>query len=244
MTAESLELLQKDGFQPAVILESSPGNFQCLLTIPKLRSGFDRDVGNRLTERLNRLYGDKKLSGCVHPHRAPGFQNRKPKHRREDGGFPQVQLLYAERRECSKALELARHIDREYADAAKAQRERPRAVSSGRPGDPVTAYYAHLDNIRKHLTIDDYSRVDAMIALRMRSNGHSRTDVAEAVRLCAPTIREAQAGRNWQRYAERTADYAFGMAGDVDLMKNERYRELWRRIEGIGEQDTPRARMR
>ena len=183
------------------------------------------------------------------PHRAPGFENRKPKHRREDGSFPQVQLLYAERRECSWALELARQIDREYADAAKAQRERPRAVSIGRPGDPVAAYYAHLDNIRKHLAIEDYSRVDAMIALRMRSNGHSRADVAEAVRVCAPTIREAEkagAGRNWQRYAERTADYAFGMAGDVDLMKNERYKELWRKIEGIGEQEKeqPRLRMR
>lgn len=244
MTAESLERLQKDGFQPAVILESSPENYQCLLSILKLHTGFDRDVGNRLTERLNRLYGDKNLFGCIHPHRAPGFENRKPKHRQEDGCFPQVQLLYAERRGCAKALELARNIDREYADAAKAQRERPRAVSSGRPGDPVTAYYAHLDNIRKHLTIDDYSRVDAMIALRMRSNGHSRTDVAEAVRACAPTIREAQAGRNWPRYAERTADYAFGMAGDVDLMKNERYRELWRRIEGIGEQEREQSRQR
>ena len=244
MTAASLEKLQKDGFMPAVILESSPGNFQCLLTIPKLRSGFDRDVGNRLTERLNRLYGDKKLSGCIHPHRAPGFENRKPKHRREDGGFPQVRLLYAERRECSRALELARQIDHEYAEAAKEQRERPRAVFSGRPGDPAAAYYAHLDNIRKHLDIDDYSRVDAMIALRMRSNGHSRADVAEAVRICAPTIREAQAGRNWQRYAERTAEYAFGMAGDVDLAKNDRYRELWRRIEGIGEPNQQRPTMR
>ena len=52
---------------------------------------------------------------------------------------------------------------------------------------------------------------------------------------------------NWQRYAERTADYAFGMAGDVDMAKNERYRELWRGIEGIAQeerQDTPRMRMR
>ena len=244
MTAESLERLRQDDFAPAVILESSPGNFQCILTIPKLRSGFDRDVGNRLTERFNRLYGDKKLSGCIHPHRAPGFKNRKPKHRREDGSFPQVHLLFAERRECCKALELARQIDREYAYAAKARQERPRVVSSGRPGDPVAAYYAHLDNIRKHLAIDDYSRVDAMIALRMRSNGHNRSDVAETVRVCAPTIRDAHAGRNWQRYAERTADYAFGTAGDVDMAKNERYRELWRKIEGMVEQEREESRVR
>ena len=47
------------------------------------------------------------MCGCIHPHRAPGFENRKPKHRREDGSFPEVKLLVAEKRECRKALELA-----------------------------------------------------------------------------------------------------------------------------------------
>lgn len=157
-----------------------------------------------------------------------------------------MKLLFAERRECAKALELTRQIEREYAAAAQAQRQRPHAASSGRPGDPVAAYYAHLENIRRHLDIDDYSRVDAMIALRMRSNGHSRESVADAVRACAPTIRDGKAGRNWQRYAERTVDYAFGVAGDMDLAKNERYRELWQRIEGVEEKtrETRGMRMR
>lgn len=65
MTRESLKRLQEDGFRPAVVLESSPGNYQCLLTIPKL--GTEWDVGNRITERLNREYGDKKLCSCIHP---------------------------------------------------------------------------------------------------------------------------------------------------------------------------------
>ena len=234
MTRDSLQRLQEDGFRPAVVLESSPGNYQCLLTIPKLGTEFDRDVGNRITERLNREYGDKKLCGCIHPHRAPGFENRKPKHRREDNGYPQVKLLFAERRECGKALALARRIDREYAEAAEKRKAESRTfpMPDVRPGDPAAAYYAHLENIRRHLSIEDYSRVDAMIALRLRSNGHSRKSVAETIRACAPTIRDSQAGRNWQRYAERTADYAFGPAGDRDMERNERYRELWRRVEG------------
>lgn len=246
MTAESLKKLKEDDFSPAVILESSPGNYQCVLTIPKLKTGFDRDVGNRVTERLNRLYGDKTLSGCIHPHRAPGFENRKPKHKRDGGGYPQVRLLFAEQRECEASLALTRMIDREYAESAMKKKTHPLAVvpSSARPGDPVSAYYAHLENIRKHLTIEDYSRVDAMIALRMRSTGHSRSDVAEAVRACAPSIREAQTRRDWQRYAERTADYAFGMAGDVALEKNDRYKDLWRRVEGIEDQSQPSIRMR
>ena len=244
MTRDSLKKFQEDGFQPAVVLESSPGNYQCLLTIPKLNTEFDRDVGNRITERLNREYGDKKLSGCIHPHRAPGFENRKPKHPRQDGGYPHVKLLFAERRECGKALALTRAINREYAKAAQERRAQPRAILTARPGDPANAYYSHLDNIRPHLTIEDYSRVDAMIALRMRANGHSREAVEDTIRTCAPTIRTVQTGRNWQRYAERTVDYAFGPTGDRDLARNERYMELWRKVEGIEETERRHTRTR
>lgn len=238
MTRDSVIKFQEDGFRPAVILESSPGSYQCLLTIPKLGTAFDQDVGNRITERLNREYGDPTLSG-IHPHCAPGFENRQPEQRRGDGGYPQVKLLFAERRECGKALTLARWIDHEYAEAAEKRKAERQALQKPgfQPGDPARAYYAHLDAVRSHLSIDDSSRVDAMIALRMRANGHSREAVAEAIQACAPTIRDSRAQwRNWQRYAERTADYAFGIAGDMDLMRNERFRDMWRRAEGVKEE--------
>lgn len=248
MTRESLEKLYVDGFRPAVVLESSPGNYQCVLTIPKLQSPHNRDVGNRITERLNKQYGDPKLSGCIHPHRAPGFGNLKPKHRREDGSFPKVKLLQAEKRECAKAQELARQIEREYAVAEVQRRQtQPLPVPAhAHPGDSTAAYYAHYENIRQHLALEDFSRVDAMIALRLRATGHSQQAVAEAVRQCAPTIREKNEGRDWQRYAERTAAYAFSMAGDAALAKNERYLEHWQKIEGAHEarQETLRLRLR
>lgn len=47
-------------------------------------------------------------------HGATGFENRKPKHTREDGGHPQVKLLFAQRRQCGKALALARRIDHNH----------------------------------------------------------------------------------------------------------------------------------
>jgi len=244
MTRESMERLYADGFRPAVVLESSPDNYQCVLTIPKLQSPHDRDVGNRITERLNRLYGDKKLSGCIHPHRAPGFGNLKPKHRREDGSFPKVRLLKAEKRECGKAQELARQIAREYAAAQGPRQTRPPIAM--RPGNASAAYYAHYENIRQHLNVEDFSRVDAMIALRLRATGHNREAALDAVRQCGPTIRERNEGRDWQRYAERTADYAFGVAGDVALAKNGRYLEHWQKIEEIqkARHESPRVRLR
>ena len=157
-----------------------------------------------------------------------------------------MKLLFAECRECGKALALARRIDHEYAEDAEKRKTERRTfpLPNFRPGDPAAAYYAHLDNIRRHLSIEDYSRVDAMIALRLRSNGHSREAVAETIRACAPTIRDSEKGRNWQRYAERTADYAFGPAGDRDLERNERYRELWRKIEGMEGKRQKLSRMR
>ena len=95
-----------------------------------------------------------------------------------------MKLLFAERRECGKALALARRIDHEYAEETEKRKAERRTfpMPDFWPGDPASAYYAHLENIRRHLTIEDYSRVDAMIALRLRSNGHSRENVEETIR--------------------------------------------------------------
>ena len=70
--------------------------------------------------------------------------------------------------------------------------------------------------------------------------------MTEGLRQCAPTIREKNEGRDWQRYAERTAAYAFSVAGDVALAKHERYGEHWRKIEGFAARgkEQPRLRMR
>ncbi len=246
MNRESLERLKRDGYAPAIILESSPENYQCILTIPKLGTELDREIANKLTMILNKQYGDKKLCGCIHPHRAPGFQNRKPRHQLQDGTFPKVKLLTAQRMECPKAFALSQKIYTEFMATTNKRQQRMPIISERKPGNAQAAYHAHLENIRRHLACEDYSRVDAMIALRMRANGHSREAIMETIEACAPTIRDGQTnGRNWQKYAERTADYAFGPAGDRDLVRNEQYQEWWRRIEqGMEPKNGTRKRMR
>jgi hypothetical protein len=81
------------------------------------------------------------------------------------------------------------------------------------PGDPFAAYTAHRKAILKENAGQDASRIDALVALRMRSDGHSRDSVVEAIRQAAPAA-HAQ-GRDRERYAERAAAYAFGIAGDM-----------------------------
>ena len=47
-----------DAYKPAAVLESSPGNYQCILTFSKARTPFDREIANRLTRALNQKYGE------------------------------------------------------------------------------------------------------------------------------------------------------------------------------------------
>ncbi len=73
--------------------------------------------------------------------------------------------------------------------------------------------------------------------------------MTEALLQCARTIRQGdpkRETRDWHRYAERTAAYAFGVAGDVALAKNERLLEHWRKTEGVvsvQQEEPPRLRM-
>ena len=198
MNREKLERFIRDGYQPAAVLESSPGNYKAIITVPKLGTPHDKDVGNRLSDALNREYGDPKLSGAIHPHRAPGYENRKPKHQREDGSYPEVRLFKAERRECVKALALSSRIDAEY--QRQASQKAIEATQMVRPPQSMTktskalseAYSRHYRDVlnRQQGGEVDLSRVDSMIAVRMRVTGHDQSDIEGVIRQCAPATRQ------------------------------------------------------
>jgi hypothetical protein len=230
-----------DGYQPAAVLESSPGNYQAIITVPKLGTVHDKDVGNRLSDALNREYGDPKLSGAIHPHRAPGYENRKPKHQREDGSYPEVRLLKAERRECVKALALSSQIDAEYQRQAALKAQQPER-SKAKPalelaaasGSAIDAYQRHYRDVLKRQRGGevDLSRVDSMIAVRMRVTGHDQAAIEGAIRQCAPATRQKDEGRDWNDYAQRTARYAYSAAGDRQAAELGKYRQQWEKLEG------------
>lgn len=241
MNREKLERLIRDGYRPAVVLESSPGNYQAIITVPKLGTAHDKDVGNRLSDALNREYGDPKLSGAIHPHRAPGYENRKPKHQREDGSYPEVRLLKAERRECVKALALSSQIDAEYQRQASLKAQQPER-SKAKPalelaaasGSAIDAYQRHYRDVIKRQRGGevDLSRVDSMIAVRMRVTGHDQAAIEGAIRQCAPATRQKGEGRDWNDYAQRTARYAYSAAGDRQAAELGKYRQQWEKLEG------------
>lgn len=237
----SLRRFLSDGYRPAVILESSPGKLQAILNVPKLGRQDDQLVGNRLIAALNKQYGDPKLQACIHPHRAPGFENRKwepgapaPKYQRPDGTFPAVELRHAVACTCDRAYALSCVVARQLEEEIRmAQAQRPR-VSAAAPASLLRSVYeAHYRDIVARLKDQpiDLSRVDSMVAVRLRATGREQADIADILELCAPAIRSTDEGRNWHDYAQRTARYAFGPDGTRMLAKISRYRDQFMQLE-------------
>lgn len=246
LTKDSLQQLLKDGYKPAIILESSPGNFQVILNISKISDEFDRDVSNKLMVDLNTQYGDPKIQGAIHPHRIPGTHNTKEKHKREDGTFPQVRFLYAEAVDCRKSYAQSFEIHKMLSQAKKTmlearQKEQEKKLQEhgeARLLSPVDAYNAHAKNIMQHAGaggITNWNRIDSMIAVRMHVTGYSRTDIQEAIEHAASTIRpeEDKNKHKWPNYAKQTATFPDSPRGQMQIHEfGSKYHDHWLRIEG------------
>jgi hypothetical protein len=78
----------------------------------------------------------------------------------------------------------------------------------------------------------DASRIDSMVAVRMRVTGHSRAAIARAIEAGAPA--RGARHHNWSDYARRTVGYAFSLTGDRKAAELAGYRSHWLAIEGNG----------
>lgn len=112
LTADGLATIKARGYAPAAVLETSPGNHQAVLKLPK--SAADKEAVNRWFKDLNRDLGDAKITGLTHPFRLAGFENRKDKHQQPDGRFPFVRLVEAVNRACARSVAIVRSYARQH----------------------------------------------------------------------------------------------------------------------------------
>lgn len=234
--------LISQGYKPAVIIESSPANYQAIITIPKLGTDFDREIGNKIVVKLNQEFGDPKLTGEIHAHRAPGFDNKKLKHRRPDGTFPEVRLIEAKGGECDKTRQLALEIKSELEKLNKDKEVNlDFVVSAPENANTVRAYKAHFrDVVRLQKKAGnekiDASRVDYMVCMRLRATGHSAEAIEKVLITAAQEARKtlkSSGSHDWENYARRTTAYVFTAARvDREIEKNKGYIDHWRSLEG------------
>ncbi len=207
-------------YRPAVVIESSPGNYQALF-LAATRS-VSRSTLNTWVRQMNHAYGDPHLSGAEHAHRAPGFLNSKPAYRRADGSYPTVILHKATYRFCFHTATDLRQLQAQHPFPSA---RTPASSALPSPLPPITdinaltarwpelpsLYRYHAHDICTRYPDPDYSRVDSMIALRLRGQGYSLDAIAASVLVMAPQIRPAVLAdtHRWPDYARRTALWAF-----------------------------------
>ena len=263
LTEDRFKQLCADGYKPAVLIETSPKNYQVVINVPKLGTDFDKDIANRLASELNSKYGDPEVHSGVQPHRCPGFKNLKPKHLRDDGTYPPVRLLDQRERDCPKCVERSveihtemealaqakaaeraalaekRALERQQKEALERQRMEPLARYGAEQNAAKVraldiAYTTHRDDVMSRQKGPvDYSRIDSMIALRMRATGHEQHDVAQTILRNTETERADSYDRlsDLGRYADRAAASAWTERGDTQLAQMQHWHKPWRILE-------------
>lgn len=198
---ESLNRMFTSGFKPALVVETSPGNFQAWLKHSKTLC---RETSTTAARALAEQFGgDKGAADWRHFGRLAGFTNRKPKYQGADGLFPYVRLIAASGIVYPKAdhfidqLETKLAHDRERADQLRAHRypnePRPvrRTIEHFR-GNPVYG--------------GDGTRIDMAYAMYALSRGASEEDVRHAIR--TRDLSHKGNDKRQNEYVERTVKKA------------------------------------
>jgi hypothetical protein len=90
LSAEAVERLSIDGYEPCAVVETSTGNFQAWLKHAEI---YPAALSTLAAQTLARRYGaDPNAADWRRFGRLPGFTNPKPKYRKENGLFPYVLL--------------------------------------------------------------------------------------------------------------------------------------------------------
>jgi RepB DNA-primase from phage plasmid len=104
LSAETILRMTDTGFQPAAVVETSPGNFQVWLDHGRIL--FNRTFSTQAAKELARRFGDDPSSAdWRHFGRLAGFTNQKPNRRLQTGLPPFVRLHECEGRTYSAARE-------------------------------------------------------------------------------------------------------------------------------------------
>jgi RepB DNA-primase from phage plasmid len=204
LASQTIEGMKRAGFNPAVVVETSPGNFQAWLKHAEI---LPRAVGTAVARTLaERFGGDGGAADWRHFGRLAGFTNRKPKHLDSQTELhPFVRLIESSGMIYPKAEELLREVRIGLEKAAEERRQRSeRAVKTL----PETAAPAKtIDIFRSDPRYGgDNTRVDLAYALYALSHGVAAAVVSTALESRDLSHKGSEKRQN--QYIERTIQKA------------------------------------
>jgi len=205
LTKDAILSMQETGFDPAVIVETSPGNYQAWLKHPER---LDKEVSTAAARALAEKFGgDRGAADWRHFGRLAGFANRKAKHLDASTGlYPFVRLIEAAGGVYPEAERFLTGVksDLERRHAEREQlRQRANAITI-RPRDVKS-----IDVFRTDVRYGgDGTRIDLAYAVYALSRGASAAEVDAVIR--SRDLSHKGNERRQNDYVERTIKKALG----------------------------------
>lgn len=198
LNASTIAAMKLAGFQPAVIVETSPANFQIWLNHGRI---LDRDLSSLAAKELSRRFGgDRSSADWRHFGRLAGFTNQKEIRRLPNGLAPFVRLCEALGRVYSAAPEFLQQLDALAADARAERKARFSRREGG--GDRAIRSLAEFQSDPKYG--GDLHRADMAWADYAASRGLSAANIQREI-INARDLSKKGGSRRQVAYAERTA---------------------------------------
>jgi hypothetical protein len=199
LSAEGIAEMKRTGFEPSIVVETSPGNFQAWL---KHGCVLDQSTATRTAQELaRRFHGDLSSAGWRHFGRLAGFTNQKPHRRLPNGLQPFVKLREASGETFTKAAqfldEITKFVQQKFA-ALEARRPGMTAMANRRFIKPPSAF--HEDSRYG----GDLHRADLAWAIYAASCGLSEERIRDEILYARDLSKKGRPGRQLD-YAERTA---------------------------------------
>jgi hypothetical protein len=173
LTADAVQRMKAEDFAPAVVVETSPGNFQAWLNHGQVLSKQLSTLAARtLAERFG---GDKGAADWRHFGRLAGLTNRKRTHLSDDGRYPFVRLHEAPGTPYPARESFLRQVSAKLSE--REQIPKPDHRPPDRRKERLT-----IDDFRGKAVYDgDGNRIDLAYAIYALSHGISEADVRSAI---------------------------------------------------------------
>jgi hypothetical protein len=204
LTGDRVEQMKATGFTPALVVQTSPGNFQAWLKHP---ATLPRELSTAAARELaTKFEGDRGAADWRHFGRLAGFTNRKEKYRGPQGLFPFVLL--------AEHTGVAYETGEQFINGVRSrfeaeQDERRRASRSVPPRHIQATSLKSIEAFREDRRYGgDGTRVDMAYAMYALSHGVSAEAVPAALR--SRDLSHKGTERRQEEYVERTVRKALG----------------------------------
>jgi len=208
LKAHALAQLKRDGLAPAVVVETSPANYQAWLRVSQ--EPIPPEQATAAARILATRYGgDIASADFRHYGRLAGFTNRKPQHRQANGQFPYVLLRGASGTLATNAAALLSEATTHLSSPQVARKDHlvpPPTYRVGGDKTPGETYAFYATRIIARYPSTDASRLDWMVCRDIASASLAVDEhyLEQALLEGSPRLAERKAG-HVENYVAHTA---------------------------------------